>query len=457
MTAAFESITDQILSTFPAGQYCLPSLLRILEIVETSSVPTACVECAQRPRLFINPQFVAEHAQTPEKLLMLVMHELHHVVLGHTRLFRRVEPIDNLVFDAVINAMLCQLFPAAEYTALFSDFYREDRFPECFLRPPSSRVRWSGEVELPVALQGRKRSALAQLYSALYSYEGATYSELREAFAVKLDESRIDPSKLLGDHRQEGSGSSSDGQLENRTPVLLEELRRSSGKWPPQFDRIIGRSARELLWISTELPPPNNRSRLESILRKVGIATQAGGRIPKRTEAIATVTSPVPSIDRRSVVVKALGGRSLLCRTEVPVKRVTGASMRVHVYLDVSGSIGPLVGPLYAAVLSCREMVHQTIHLFSDEVADVSIDELRRGVGRTTGGTSIECVASHMAKHRVRRALIITDGFVGSPDAAGATVLKRAVLGVALTPGQSSRCELQEFAKHWVTLTESTT
>jgi hypothetical protein len=38
------------------------------------------------PRLLINPQFVEAHAATPERLLMLVMHELHHVLLGHTRL-----------------------------------------------------------------------------------------------------------------------------------------------------------------------------------------------------------------------------------------------------------------------------------------------------------------------------------------------------------------------------------
>ena len=32
---------------------------------------------------------------------------------------------------------------------------------------------------------------------------------------------------------------------------------------------------------------------------------------------------------------------------------------------------------------------------------------------RSTGGTSIECVAAHMAAKRVRRALLITDGYVG--------------------------------------------
>ncbi len=144
-------------------------------------------------------------------------------------------------------------------------------------------------------------------------------------------------------------------------------------------------------------------------------------------------------------------------RTECAVRRVTQRQQRVHVYLDVSGSIGNLVGPLYGAVLACREMVHPTIHLFSTMVADVSLDELRRGVCKTTGGTSIECVASHMANKKVRRAVIITDGFVGVPSANAAAALNACTVGVAITPGDSSWQELDEFADHWTTLTTSST
>ena len=136
MTVLCDSIADRVFSTFPSGQYCLPALMRIVEIIESDEVPTACIECTARPRMFINPSFVANHAQTPEKLLMLVMHELHHVVLGHTRLYRRIELIDNLVFDAVINAMLCRQFHATAGVQLFTNLYKWDEFPERLLRPP---------------------------------------------------------------------------------------------------------------------------------------------------------------------------------------------------------------------------------------------------------------------------------------------------------------------------------
>jgi predicted metal-dependent peptidase len=59
-----------------------------------------------QPKLLRNPEFVALHAQTPEKLLMLVMHELHHILLGHTTLFPRMTAEQNFVFDAVINGIV---------------------------------------------------------------------------------------------------------------------------------------------------------------------------------------------------------------------------------------------------------------------------------------------------------------------------------------------------------------
>ena len=115
------AITDRILDTFPSGSYALTALLRLLDIVESPAVPTAAVECRVQPRMLINPDFVKRHAASPEKLLMLVMHELHHVLLGHTTLFPRLTRVDNFIFDAVINGLLCRMFPDPQYTAFFTD------------------------------------------------------------------------------------------------------------------------------------------------------------------------------------------------------------------------------------------------------------------------------------------------------------------------------------------------
>lgn len=79
---------------------------------------------------------------------MLVMHELHHVLLGHTTLFPRATPVQNFVFDAVINGIVCRMFPAKEHTGFFTDYYDTGSFPMCLLRPPPG---WPGK---PVTASG---------------------------------------------------------------------------------------------------------------------------------------------------------------------------------------------------------------------------------------------------------------------------------------------------------------
>ena len=84
-------LTARVLNAIPAGAYEMNALLSLLRIEETDAVPTASVSCERRPVLRINPDFVRRHCRTDEHLFLLVMHELHHVLLGHTRLFPRAD------------------------------------------------------------------------------------------------------------------------------------------------------------------------------------------------------------------------------------------------------------------------------------------------------------------------------------------------------------------------------
>jgi len=149
---------------------------------------------------------------------------------------------------------------------------------------------------------------------------------------------------------------------------------------------------------------------------------------------------------------RSLGAQPLLHRTTVPTRRMAPSSDRVHVYLDVSGSVTGMVPALYGAVLACGPRVHPVVHLFSTKVFDVTLQQLRAGRCETTNGTCIECVGEHMTRHGVRRAVLVTDGFVGKPGASTHAVMKQAVVGVALTPGSTQRADLEEVADHWANL-----
>jgi hypothetical protein len=430
------SIADRILDAFPSGSYGLLALLRLLDIVETTEVDTAAVECTSMPRLLINPQFVDAHAATPERLLMLVMHELHHVLLGHTKLFPRATLTDNIVLDAVINALLCRMFPKPEHTSFFTGFYSDERFPECLLRPP---VGWqpSSPASIPPALQGKTKRVQA-VYRALYSETGVNYQELYDVLRRALPP--LDGIRLIGSHGAEPA------ELEG---LVFDTVRSIVENWPQPPSPIRGRSWSDLFQMERVRVRRGNRSILRSLIRKV--AGPRGSALTRsHSPETAQSVTPIPSGDRRSVVLRALGTPQLLYRAE-SAGRVRERCDRVHVYVDVSGSIADLKGALYGAVLDCRDVVHPAVHLFSTVVHDVSFGGLRNGECRTTGGTSIECVASHIQKYGVRRAVLLTDGWVGRAGVGAARTLAAVRLGVALTPNANRR-DLERFVRHWAEL-----
>jgi hypothetical protein len=452
----------RILDAFPSGAYAMTALLKILEIVESDDVPTAAVECRQSPKLFINPAFVARHADTSEKLLMLVMHELYHVLLGHTRLFPRATVADNIVFDAVINAMLCRMFPEREYTALFTDYYRDDAFPACLLRPPAGWSLESDDWILPPALQEPDLRRVSDTYRSLYSPIGATYEEVRGILRRVM--ALCDGANREGGARKNGPGltlpqllGGHDGEEELPRPgsALFNAAQEIAARWPNPPEPIRGQSLGGILEAEQAVPRqiPSNRALLRALLRKVGSSSQPQhGRVRVTDRDHVSTLTPVPMHSRRSLVLRALGAPPLLHQSEFLAKRPQRKNQQVHVYLDVSGSIGALKEVLYGAVLDCRDFVVPKVHLFSTEVHSVSLRELRRGKCLTTLGTSIDCVAEHIRLNCVRRAVIITDGFVGPIRGANATTLAGVRLGVALTPGTSCRKELAAVTNHWAML-----
>jgi hypothetical protein len=458
------SLAERILDAFPSGSYSLSAFLRLLDIVETDAVPTAAVECRIQPRLLINPSFVRQHAATPEKLLMLVMHELHHVLLGHTTLFARVTPVQNFVFDAVINGIVCRMFPRAEYLAFFRDYYSAESFPECLLAPPpgwpGAKLRTAPGV---LALPNEWRGLVRQVHLALYSEAGATYQEVYELLPKLLGRLRTRSSSsakgprpdlddlvkrvpLLGGH---GQDEQLDSGLEVRSPVLFDIVRSVVEEWPQPPDPIRGRSLADVLeeGAVSARRVPSNRARLRKLIRK--IAGVDGCSLLRRVrEDRLEAPTPIPTLARRSLVLRALGHEPLLHPGAAAFKRRAPAGERVHVYLDVSASMDSVLGALYAAIVDCAGLVAPTVHLYSTKIADITLAQLRAGRRKTTGGTGIGCVAEHMASHRVTRALLVTDGWVGKPDGQHHATLAKARLAVAYLGDSLNQTDLQAVARH---------
>ncbi len=433
MSAKHESqeLSDRIFESFPVTQPAFAKLLGLMDIVASREVATACVSLGGRSRITINPDFVARTCHTAFDLSMLVMHELYHVVLGHTRLFSQITPAQNWACDAVINAQLSQLFPSPSETALFRRCYRADAFPECLLRPPEG---WRMPEET-----WHLTGTAGDVHRAIYTDNSVSYEDLFRLLEVALagpgeSGQGLDQSRLLGNHA--GNDEASD-------PELLKEIRNIIAQWPMLHERS-GRDLGTGLE-RRQMTLQRRHNAAVSMLRRA--LTRLAGTGTQGTLSPIWTATPTESVlpyrsmlDRRAEVLACTGNAPVFFRAESSVSGLA-RSERVHVYLDVSGSMGGVVKALYEALATLLDHVAPAIHLFSTAVSDISHDQLKKGVLDTTGGTSIGVVTAHILKTKVKKALIVTDGWVGSIPSSDSEKLNKArvkVHGVITSPGESA-------------------
>jgi hypothetical protein len=170
--------------------------------------------------------------------------------------------------------------------------------------------------------------------------------------------------------------------------------------------------------------------------------------------AVSSVRWPriAPTMARRSLVLRAMGAQPLLHPVAVPWRHRVPTGAKVRVYIDVSGSMSSVLKALYGAVLDCQNLVFRTVYLFSTKVADMSLADLKAGRCESTGGTDIGCVAEHMARNRVTRALVITDGWVGTPRGQHLLTLTQSRLAVAYLGDNFNDVDLHSVARHTAVL-----
>jgi hypothetical protein len=422
MALSINDLKWKIYNVFPAGELSLDHLLGLFSIAYSREIPTAAVRTCAPPRLLFNREFVEKRCRTDEHLLMLLMHEMYHLVLGHTRLFPLVTPARNFAFDAVINAMLCKLMPGYEYTSFFTGLYRDEGF-EALLRPPESwspgkegRARWKLEGDL------------LEAHRALYTDEGdLTYRDIFDLVAAKMETDA--GVALLGTHGETQTGEAASD------PGIVRAVAEIVGKWPafePRGGRDRGSDLAERVIEPAEPRIPVSRKIRAAIAR---IAAHGCGSRQIFTTTERETLFPYPTMpDRRASVMQSLGQSPVYFRG-----RATGLSRenagQVHVYLDVSGSMDGYLETIFSCLAPIRDWLYPLIHIFSTEVLDYPVASILQGRYASTDGTDINCALEHIIQNKIRKAAIVTDGYVGEPSALLAGELPRRLkLVKLLTP-----------------------
>jgi hypothetical protein len=364
--------------------------------------------------------------------------------------------MDNLVFDCLINATWSKAHPAPESTALFRDFYSENDFPQCFLRPPDD---WhpTERVRLPEVLREANFEGMVfvkDVYKRLWGYAGTSAWEVREAIRLGIKGLGLDTELILGGVPLLGGHDHAQPSMAGDSVSLNAFLKKLSGELSEKLAGMpieSGQGASEILLTQRIVPAKvSARAQLRTLFTYLSHG-HGTARIGIDQDATVLTLTPIPTRDRRAIVQRYLGARPLLY-TGQATKRMPNRSERVHVYVDVSGSMRDVVRPLYGAMIDCKNWVAKTVHLFSTKVEDISLADLSAGNLISTGGTDIECVARHLDENNIKRAIILTDGYVGCPSRRSAEILSKTKLAVCWTGGTINKRDLGPYVGRQIEL-----
>ena len=426
-----EKIVVRILDVIPPRSFELMTFLSLFRVRFSDKTETACVTCGESPELLLNKEFIEEHCKTDEHLFMLVMHELYHVILGHTRLFPRSTEVRNLVFDAVINALLCSLFPQPAFTSFFTDYYPSDKMPFALLRPKGDGTPPAAENALDLLYDGGGTGTYYDVYEALLKSDCVKEVALLlpgdgHAGRVTLpDDGRGErPARPHGDKPLLlGSHGEGDEEMSAEMKDLIHEI---ISKWPspdrPLKGRDLGSSERMRDYGSYEMLDIALRRGIRRLMRRAAMPGSKEVRCRSVLEMCCETATFLPDWrDRSHEAREAALGDALVYRAVTKVRRPSSRDNRqAFVYFDVSGSVADEVPSVAQALLPyCRRGLC-TVHVFSTVVHPTTARDLAARKFVSTGGTDIDCVLRHVldlpARKRPRSVVVITDGYVGRPN-----------------------------------------
>lgn len=426
---AFEAVLAEFIEDNPLA---CQGILSVARVEFTEEIPTLAVTLRDDPPLLlVNPAFLNRHVRTEEDIRALLLHEFLHVLLGHTRLFDRMDDRTNLALDAVINHIV-QRELGHDHAAFFRRFYKPkgDHDPVWLLRPhapgdippQSERCAIMADCDRWRADGPTGRGKAIQIHwlrrgLALGKVLADDVLDLIDALDLEF------PQKIeyLGGHKPGGESQEEDtdaavGEGDTIHPANLERLEQAFTKIDP--NSIIsdpagsgigfGATAIENAWKAGD---PNRQWRAITmpVLRRLLVESANAGSIEQADAGLLPVAT---SQDRRAAL-RALWN-PILPEFNWNLARPT-APRKTNVYLDVSASMGPEINLLTGLLVQLRHWVRTPFHAFSNGIQEARIVDGRLQT-LTTGGTCFNDVLRHILESGTHKSLIMTDGFIEQPD-----------------------------------------
>lgn len=431
-------------------------------------------------RFFIelSPGFLREYIETPQDLLHLVLHEVFHKVRGDLQrawldqrfMDERDRFVLNVAADILTDADLARL-GFAEPPPYLAKLYKGKSRAAALLMPPAGLLgsAWPAGVSVDIRPYGSSITITAQAPDLFVSHTEALPREKGGALldVLKRDrEKRMEKARSVFGHPQLARLYLAGWEENPSSRSLFEGLKPffpkpdckvvflgyhgdpEKGAWFQWLAAQLGLQAGygdALQEEATEgVVPAKDLLFIEAVRR----ALEHDISTPRTVEASAVQPGVVPAVGRREAFF--LAADCLPTFYPNPLRAQTEEENRVHIYVDVSGSTSEVWPLLYGLVLHCKEYIGEPIYIFSNQVAEVKLEDLRRGRVLTTGGTDFDCVALHAAEKRFRRILVVTDGYADLEEQNRRLLQRRGVdVYLVLTEDAKETCPLVEVARRW--------
>ena len=418
MTAALSLENDVV-------HWVLGRLTRVSDVAFSSKVETACIRMlGDEYRIEFSPEFVKKQLESPEDILFVLLHEIHHKLRGD--FFRDLacsassteRRLANVVEDIRINAHLCnEYFPRC--VGLLEKLYAKGSFPGILLAPPPVVIRNNaeklgcpdlGQVDAMQDVEQVPRYELESFMARVmetYGRQGDEAGKIAEWYVdAWLEDCTV---QGLVDRLMELLGR----EILEIEIILLGDhsgrktrLPKFAGALDDPFYRYTAGEGDEL---EEDCINPVMQSRqAEKLHREIRKALAPDPKNPRDAVLFVPERSVFPPGGRRESFLLSCGVWPVFF--ENTVLQVTKDFCRVHMYIDVSGSTSEIQPFLYGLVRHLGDLAGEPVYLFSNQVAEISLGDLEGGVRRSTGGTDFDCVIEHAVKNRFGKVLMITDG-----------------------------------------------
>lgn len=338
-----------------------------------------------------NPEFFKAKITNESRLRDVLIHELMHPILGD--LSREWNDKMNVASDAIINAILygsgmCEC-------TLMMDLYDPKIAPECLLRPgsqPPKELAPLYNLLYPGYLSDRTAGNVQahNVYDILGMIEAAMGNDFGSTDILFLG--------THGDSGDDNEATLPTNVKSNIANVMAEEIkqrRKGAGYSDTLFDIVI--------------PAMKSRKNLRTEYLSDFMLRKSMNRVTTYFQASRSGRTIIPKNMTRTQAMTLASGRPVLFYRDEG-KSLEKSKNGIEFYVDFSGSVFLDLPEMLGVIRNLRADI-KYVYGFSNKVCRTSIENLKRGILDTTGGTDFNCIIRHAVKNRINRFVIFTDGY----------------------------------------------